>query len=100
MLIIAVIFGILSVILALALMISVRKNLDLSERFEEMGLQVEESLDIIDDCYQRITKATEIPVTSDEPVVQQLLSDIKYTKHAVLLIANKVITFDNEEDED
>ena len=98
-----VIYALLSVVivvLGVALFLSVRRNLELDERFEEMGEQVEESLDILNDCYQRVTKVSEMPVTSDDPVVQQLLSDIKYAKHAILLIANKIVTFDRPEDED
>lgn len=92
--------GTIIVVLGLALFFSIRRNLELDERFEEMGEQVEESLDILNDCYQRVTKVSEMPVTSDDPVVQQLLSDIKYAKHAILLIANKIVTFDRPEDED
>jgi len=92
--------GTVIVVLGIALFLSVRRNLELDERFEEMGEQVEESLDILNDCYQRVTKVSEMPVTSDDPVVQQLLSDIKYAKHAILLIANKIVTFDRPEDED
>lgn len=92
--------GTIIVVLGIALFLSIRRNLELDERFEEMGEQVEESLDILNDCYQRVTKVSEMPVTSDDPVVQQLLSDIKYAKHAILLIANKIVTFDRPEDED
>jgi hypothetical protein len=88
------------VMMAIALFFSVKRNLELDDRFDELGDQVEESLDILDDCYQRIAKVTEIPVTSDDPVIQQLLSDIKYTKHAILLVANKVVTFDRTEDDE
>ena len=98
-----VIYALLCVVIAVlgvALFFSIRRNLELDERFEEMGEQVEESLDILNDCYQRVTKVSEMPVTSDDPVVQQLLSDIKYAKHAILLIANKIVTFDRPEDED
>jgi|SRR6478735_4090524 len=87
------------VVLGLLLFFSVRHNLQLEDRFEEVGIQVEESLDIINDCYQRIAKVAEMPVGSDDPFVQQLIADIKHTKHAILLVANKVITFDRDEDE-
>ncbi len=88
------------VILAVALTISVRRNLELDDRFDELGEQVEESLDVLNDCYQRISKVAEMPVGSDDPVVRQLLADIKYTKHAILLVANKVVTFDQVDAED
>lgn len=94
-------YALIAIIVALcvALFLSVKRNLELDARFEEMGDQVEESLDILDGCYKRISVVAETPVASDDPVVQQLIQDVKYTKHAILLIANKVVTFDRGEDE-
>lgn len=94
-----IILSILVAVLAFALFQSVRRNLELEDRFEEQGEQVDESLDILNDCYQRIAKVAEMPVTSDDPIIQQLLADIKIAKQAILLIANKVVTFDRDEDE-
>lgn len=95
-----IILSVLVAVLGTSLFLSVKRNLELEDRFEEVGDQVEESLDILNDCYQRIAKVAEMPVTSDDPVIVQLLSDIKLTKHAILLVANKVVTFDRTEDED
>lgn len=86
------------VLLSVALTYSVRRNLEFNERFEDLGDQVDESLDIIDGCYRRISAVSEIPVLSDDPTIRQLVSDIQYTKHAILLIANKVVIFDNEDE--
>lgn len=69
----------------------------MDDKFAELGEQIEESLDILNQCYFRISKTAETPVTSDDPVVQQLLSDVADTRHAILLVANKVITFNDEE---
>ncbi|HEY6020938.1 MAG TPA: hypothetical protein VIY48_13865 [Candidatus Paceibacterota bacterium] len=94
------ILSVLILALTLCLIISVRRNLELDDKFEELTDQVEESLDIIDGCYQRIAKVSEMPVASDDPIIQQLISDIKLTKTAILLIANKIVTFDNVEVDD
>jgi hypothetical protein len=67
------------------------------DKLEELGNQIDESLDVLDDCYHRIAKATEIPVMSDEPVIRELISDIKHVRMAVLLVANKLVLFDQEE---
>lgn len=61
--------------------------------------QTEESLDIIDDCYKKIVTIAETPVLYDDPTVRNLLQEIKNTKQAVLLIANKLIEFTNIVDE-
>lgn len=96
---IVVILSLFIVALSTLLVFSVRRNLEFDDRFSELGDQVEESLDIINDCFQRISKVAETPVGSDDPQVQQLVSDIRYTKHALLVIANKIVTFDKNEDE-
>jgi hypothetical protein len=81
---------------------SIKKNLELVERHEELGTQVEESLDILNDCYARISKVIELPVVSDDPVVKQLIQDIVRCRNSILLIANKLVVFDTviEEEED
>jgi len=77
-------------LMGLGLAALANKLLNVSEKFEEVTDQIEESLDILDDCYRRISKIAEMPVASDDPVVRQLLSDIKLTKKSILLIANKI----------
>lgn len=98
--VVIIFMALLLVTAGLALYVSIKRNLQLVEKVDELGDQVEESLDILDDCYHRIVKAAEIPVMSDEPVIQQLVADIKHTRHAVLLVANKLITFDQDDEED
>ncbi len=94
-----IVLSFICVLLGLALFVSVKRNLELNDRFEELGTQVEESLDILNDCYQRIAQVSELPGATDDPIVVRLLADIRYVRHAVLLVANKVVTFDNDEDE-
>lgn len=100
MLTLVIVSLVLNVVLGVGLFISTRKNLQLDDKYEEMAEQVEDSLDILNECYQRIAKVAEMPVTSDDPIIQQLVGDIKYAKHAVLLVANKIVTFDRTDDED
>lgn len=90
----------LVIILVVTLFFSVRRNIRNDDRFEELGDQIKESLDILDECYQRISRTADTPVTSDDPIIQQLVSDIKYAKHAILLIAHKVVVFDGPDDDD
>lgn len=83
--------------------VTIKKNLALEDQREALVDTIEESLDMLEDIYVRIAAAAEIPVLSDEPVIRDLLSDIKRLKNAVLLIASKVVVYgdngDNEEDE-
>jgi hypothetical protein len=82
---------------------TIKKNLQLEDQREALVDTIEESLDMLSDIYDRIAAAAEIPVLSDEPIIRDLLSDIKRLKNAVLLIASKVVVYgdngENEEDE-
>lgn len=87
-----------TIAISVLLFVSIRRNLQYSEKLEELGDQIDESLDILDGCYQRISKAAVTPVLSDEPIVKQLISDIKLTRDAVLLVANKIVIFDSTDE--
>lgn len=83
----------LSVICLLAVICfwSIRKNLQYSEKLQEVGDQVEESLDVLDACYQRAAERAKLEVFTDEPVVKELLEDIRTTRDAILLVANLIV---------
>lgn len=76
----------------------IRKNLQLNDQREELVDTIEESLDMLEEVYKRIAKTAELPVAIDDPIVRDLLSDIKGAKHAVLAIANNVVAYGEDED--
>lgn len=76
----------------------VRKNLALNDQREQLVDQIEESLDLLDEIYQRLAYNAEIPVLSDEPIIREVLADIKRAKNAVLAIAGKVVIYGEEKD--
>jgi hypothetical protein len=78
-------------ILLFLLVLSVRKNLEFSERFENVVDKIEESLDVLDACYNRASIRAKLEVLSDEPVVRELLDDIQLSRDAVLLVANLLV---------
>lgn len=71
----------------------IRKNLTLSDQREFLADQIEESLDVLDGCYIRLKHNAEIPVFSDEPIIREVLGDIKRALNAVLAIASKVVIY-------
>lgn len=71
----------------------------LSNAVFELEEQVEESLDIIDNCYSNITEISRHPVVSDEPIVKQLLGEIRDCRYSLLLIANKLISISPGDDD-
>lgn len=76
--------------------IVLKDNLKLNDQREELVDTIEESLDVLEAVYARISHAAELPVLSDEPVIRDLLSDIRGAKHAVLAIANNVVTYGDD----
>jgi len=78
-----------------------KKSLKLMEKIDEIGAQVEESLDMIDESYQDVSKHLKSPVLFDDPVVTMMIKDVKNAREAMLLIANKiVIPFGKQEEKD
>lgn len=81
--------------------ITIKRLLVLVEKIDEINVQVEESLDIIDASYISVSKHLESPVLFDDPVVITMIRDIKQSRDAMLLIANKVTEpFQNNDDLD
>lgn len=80
--------------------VAIKKNLALEDQREALVDQIEESLDMLEDVYVNIARTAEIPVLSDEPIIRDLLSNIKTAKNTMLAIASKVVVYgDNKEDE-
>jgi hypothetical protein len=57
-----------------------------------LGFQdsIEESLEIIDSKYSRMSKILEMPIFFDSVEVRQVVSDIKDTRDSLLRVANKL----------
>jgi len=77
-----------------------RKNLQLNDQREDLVDQIETSLDILDSCYSRLAHHAEIPVLSDEPIIQDVINDMKRAKNAVMQVASLVATYAPNEGEE
>ena len=101
MIVLLIIFLTLLLVASIVLNIYViKKNLSLADQREQLVDTIEESLDHLDECYVRISHNSEIPVLSDEPVIREVLSDIKRARNAVLAIAGKVVIYGDEKEDD
>lgn len=99
MTIVEIILSIVCLILFTLLCLSVYRIVQLVDVQTRLETQVEESLDILDRTYKEITVATMTEVFSDEPVVRKVIEAIKSSQVAVMLVANKLVSF-GEETED
>jgi predicted RND superfamily exporter protein len=88
-----IILSIMLVLSLAALYFSVRLNLKLGRTILNVEDRVEESLDLLDEHYQRITNISNLSVMSDEPFVRDVMAALKAARNAVLLVANKLANF-------
>lgn len=85
-----ILLSIFLTISCVALYYSVKKNLEMIQTLENSMEQVEDSLEILEICKNKIEKKLKIDVLSDEPIIRELIEDIKLSKYSVLLISEKL----------
>ena len=51
---------------------------------------IEESLDVLDERYESISKVLEIPLFYDSPEIRKVVNDLKATRESILVIANSL----------
>ena len=76
---------------------SMHRCMILTEQHDELAERVDASLDTLDECFKGISKAAQIPVMSDEPVVKTLVTDIKRARDAIMVIASSIASFEEEQ---
>lgn len=99
MIILLITLTLIIVFLIIATMICLNRIVQLMDKIDELGTQIDESLSILNDSYQKISQVVELPVASDDPFVKEVIADIRHVRDAILLIANKIVSFDQEDDE-
>lgn len=60
---------------------------------------IEESLEILDDKYQRISEVLTIPIFHDSREIRQVLEDIKDARQSVIEVAQRLSLQEEEEEE-
>lgn len=87
-----------TVLLGLSAWLNVKvvgKSVELDDQREDLVDQIEQSLDMLDEIYGRIDHHSKTPVLSDEPVVQEVVRDLKLARNTILAIASKVVGYGN-----
>lgn len=78
----------------------VRQNLALSDQREDMVDQIEASLDLLDQVYRRFAHHVTVPVMSDEPIVHEVVHDLKLARNTILAVASKIVTYGTGDEAD
>ena len=77
----------------------IKQNMMLNDQREALVDVIDDSLETFDACYARMAHHAEIPVLSDEPIIQDVVNDMKRARNAVLKVASQVVTYGGEETE-
>ena len=92
-------FAVTSIILSIALIFSIRKNLELLSIFEDSAEDFEEILKDLSFFQSRIEKKSKLELFLDDPVTRELVEEIKGTKKVVIRAAEKISVFLEDENE-
>lgn len=88
-----VFLSIFCVVLVSVIVIMAIILLRLSRFIFDLEDSIEESLDVLDLRYKRINEVLQVPVASDDPMIKMIVSEIKLAREAILLVANKLVSF-------
>ena len=87
-------FWIIIVILGALLSVSIYYNVRFGILILQIQDAIEDSLDILDERYQKISKILQIPLFYDSSEVRQVLEDIDASREAVLKVARQLTTIE------
>ena len=83
-----VLFSILGIVIFTILTISIVLNYRLGMIILNVQDSIEQSLDILDERYESMSKILEIPIFFDSVEVRQVVDDIRVSRDSILKIAN------------
>lgn len=66
---------------------SLKKNIEFMEKLEELSELIYNCVDVLEEQHKLIEEKTKIEVFSDEPVVKNLVEDMRTAKNSVLSVA-------------
>ena len=97
-----IILSIVLLLVSLALLISLRKNIEFIDRIEEIEDSIEVAINVLQEQHSRIEEKSKIELFSDEPIVRELVEDIVIAKESVLKVSKflEMIVEDDEIEED
>lgn len=78
----------LSTIFFIALYVSVRKNIELFDRLQQIDDVLQICVKVLDEQTTKIEEKTKMEVFSDEPVIKELVNDMNVAKETVINVSN------------
>ena len=84
-------FVVLNVLTLGCLLYLARKHVMLLEERDDLTSTIENSLDVMDDAYGKLSKLLEIPVLTDDPIAIEMVETAKYSRDAIHAIAKDIV---------
>jgi len=82
------------------LIVSIYYNVRFGIKILNMQDSIEETLGILDDREESISKVLEIPLFYDSPEIKRVHHDIKRSRHAISSVADMLVGSVNDRDSD
>lgn len=77
----------LFVVSSTALYFSLKRNFELIDELEKITDKLDSSIVALEGCYKKIEKKSKLEVFSDDPIVKELILDMKEAKSTIMLIS-------------
>lgn len=88
------------VVLCAVISLCVYRIVQLVNVVDRLAERVEKSLDTLDKAYSEISFVARSEILSDEPLIRRVVAAIKSAQDAVLLVANELVDFGENDSEE
>jgi len=90
----------LLVICSIFLYLSLKKNLELVDRIQQVDEAIQDCVTILEEQIAKMDSKTKLEVFSDEPVIRELINDMSIAKEAVSVISSTLDGLVEKEQDD
>ena len=91
MLIFCIILVLVNLILAYCLYYIIRQNFHLNDKIDAIYHNVNNSLTLLDEYYNRAFKRSKLETFQNDPIIREHINDLKNMRNVILQIANMLI---------
>lgn len=90
----------LLVICSVVLYLSIKKNLELVDRIQQIDNTIQGCLSVLEEQITKMDEKTKMEIFSDEPVIRELINDMSVAKEAIVVISNSLDDLVEKEQDD
>lgn len=91
-----VVLTVTNLVTAVVLYRSIMRGMSLMDKIEEVEEFIESSYDRLDECHRTFEEKCKVEVFSDEPIVKELVSEMKDAKETLKTILDSIQEYSKE----